>query len=49
MNKFTQVGENVLELSQHHGAVLVLVVQLAQLNVVVVVTLLVGGSLGLVD
>ena len=45
----TQVGKDVLELGQHHGSVLVLVVQLAQLDVVVVVTLLVGGGLGLVD
>jgi len=32
----SQVGQDVLELSQHHGSVLVLVVKLAQLNVVVV-------------
>jgi hypothetical protein len=45
----TQVAEDVLELSEHHGAVLVLVVELAQLNVVVEVSLTVGGLLGLVD
>ena len=45
----TQVGEDVLELGQHHGAVLVLVVELAELDVVVVGAGGLGGLLGLVD
>ena len=49
LNIITQVGEDVLELSQHHGAVLVLVVQLAELNVVVVVARALWGLQGLVD
>ena len=47
--QLTQVAEDVLELSQHHGAVLVLVVELAQLDVVVEGSLTVGGLLSLVD
>merc|ERR1712002_668158 len=45
----TQVGQQVLKLSNHHGAVAVFVVQLQQLNVVVVVARGVGGILGLGD
>merc|ERR1711893_35176 len=45
----SQVGEDVLELSQHHGTVLVLVVELAELDVVVVVASVLGGLEGLVD
>ena len=45
----TQVGEDVLKLGQHHGAVLVLVVELAEFDVVVVVALTVGSLLGLVN
>jgi hypothetical protein len=41
----TQVGQEVVELGQHHGSVLVLVVELAQLDVVVVVS----GIIGLLD
>lgn len=33
----TQVGQDVFELSQHHGTILVFVVQFAQLGVVMVV------------
>ena len=42
-----QVGEDVLQLGQHHRAVVVLVVQLEQLDVVVVVAGGLGGVLGL--
>merc|ERR1711881_511050 len=45
----SQVGQDVLELSQHHGSVLVLVVELAELNVVVVVSGVLRGLEGLVD
>ena len=45
----TQVGEDVFQLSQHHGAVLVFVVQLQQLHVVGVGSLAVGGLQGLLD
>merc|ERR1712212_383216 len=45
----TEVGQQVLKLSNHHGAVAVFVVQLQQLNVVVVVARGVGGILGLGD
>ena len=34
----TQVGQDVFELGQHHGSVLVLVVELAEFDKVVVVT-----------
>jgi hypothetical protein len=40
----TQVGQQVLQLSKHHGAVAVFVVQLEQLNEVVVVTLRLGSG-----
>ena len=43
--RLTKIAQDVLELSQQDGAVLVLVVQLAQLNVVVVV----AGAVGLLD
>lgn len=43
----THVGQQVLQLSQHHGAVVVLVVQLQQLDEVVVVAGGVGGLGGL--
>jgi len=45
----SQVGEDVLELSQHHGAVLVLVVELAELDVVVVGAGALWGLDGVVD
>jgi len=45
----SQVGEDVLELSQHHGSVLVLVVELAELDVVVVGSGALWGGDGLVD
>ena len=41
----TKIAQDVLELGQHDGAVLVLVVQFAQLNVVVVI----AGAVGLLD
>ncbi len=44
-----QVGEDVLQLGEHHGAVLVLVVELAQLDVVVSGALAVLGLLRLVN
>merc|ERR1711956_19175 len=34
----SQVGQKVLELSQHHGAIFILVIQFAELNVVMVIT-----------
>merc|ERR1739849_67224 len=37
-DQVTHVAQNVLQLGQHHGAVLVLVIELAQLDKVVVVT-----------
>ena len=40
----TEVAEDVVQLSQHHGAVAVLVVQLEELQVVVVGALRVGGG-----
>merc|ERR1711936_79304 len=40
----TEVAEDVVQLSQHHGAVAVLVVQLEELQVVVVGSLRVGGG-----
>jgi hypothetical protein len=42
-----QVGEDVLQLGQHHRAVVVLVVELEELDVVVVVAGGLGGVLGL--
>ena len=42
----TQVGQNVFELSQHHGSILVFVVQFAQFNVVMVVAMVFWGSQG---
>ena len=46
---FTKVGKDVLQLGEHHGAVAVLVVQLAQVHVVLVAAAAVGGGLGLLD
>ena len=40
----TKIAQDVLKLGQHHGSILVLVVQLAQLNVVMVVARVVGLS-----
>ena len=45
----TQVGQDVFELSQHHGSVFVFVVQFAQFNVVMVVAVVFGGLQGSVD
>jgi len=45
----TKIAEEVLELGQHHGAVLVLVVELAELNEVVVVAGVLGLLEGLLD
>ena len=45
----TQVGQDVFELSQHHGSVFVFVVQFAQFNVVMVVAMVFGGLQGSVD
>jgi hypothetical protein len=45
----TQVGQNVFKLSQHHGSVLVFVVQFAQFDVVMVVSAHVGCLQGSVD
>jgi len=45
----SQVGQNVFELSQHHGSVLVFVVQFAQLDVVMVVAMVIGGLQGCLD
>merc|ERR1719403_687268 len=43
----SQVAQDVVQLSEHHGAVLVFVVQLQQLHVVGVGSLAVGGLQGL--
>ena len=43
--KLTHKSQESLELSQHHGSILIFVVQFAQLNVVVVVS----GVFGLLD
>merc|ERR1712042_45971 len=48
-NLISQVAQDVLEFSQHHGSVLVLVVELAELDVVVVVARVLWGLQGLVD
>ena len=42
----SKVAQDVVELSEHHGAVLVFVVQLQELEVVVVCSLAVGGLQG---
>ena len=38
----TKIAQDVLELSQHHGAILVLVIELAELNEIVVVARVLG-------
>ena len=45
----TQVGQDVFELSQHHGSVFVFVVQFAQFNVVMVVAMIFWGLQGCID
>ena len=45
----TQVGQDVFKLSQHHGSILIFVVQFAQFNVVMVVAVVFGGLQGSVD
>ena len=45
----TQVGQDVFELSQHHGSVFVFVVQFAQFNVVMVVAMIIWGLQGCID
>ena len=45
----TQVGQDVFKLSQHHGSILVFVVQFAQFNVVMVVAVVFGGLQGSID
>ena len=44
-----EVAQDVVQLGEHHGAVLVFVVQLQQLHVVGVGSLAVGGLQGLLD
>merc|ERR1712165_159854 len=45
----SQVGQDVFQFSQHHGAIFILVVQFAQLNVVMVVAAHFRGLQGSVD
>ena len=49
MSLLTQIGDEILELGQHHGTVLVLVVEFAQLEIIVDSTLEFLGAQALVD
>lgn len=45
----TKIGKDVLQFSEHHGAIAIFVVQFAQVNVVLVGATAVGGILGFLD